>query len=600
MESDSVTSDYPLLPNPTESAKSWVSTRYIVVEDKRRCRYLNCNKEYAKGTSHMILKRHWSKAHDDMYAITIPRGANDSRCGGDSQNKSASKTKSSRLSSSTKRNLLAANKTSTPKKLLKGDKLQFEFKQVVKRLKEAISIHITLEMHTPKKGGKTYGIVTAHSLNESTTHQGKFVKSVVLDHKHLPYPSDPATIQEFLKNCINKFNCREKIISIASDGTDSVLSAVHEYDKRHRLTKNYNFSVVHVKCFPYFVHTNVNEVIRTQMVLIDNIRKIVNFINQHNFTMRPITQPDPNAPDGPGVEAMAITNETDTSTQGTDAKKEATGLKLPIDNKSSWDTTYNMIDTFFEQRGFIEPTLQYFQNTQELESVDINWDKLYGLIHLLKPFHQVIAGFAREDYTPVSVVAALIPHLMDHLSNKQWVFEDIAVAAHNFKLQLDQYRQQFQSDLTVIAGLMDSRIKDSFTSVEGKEEVLNILRKRVENYPSPPPLPRKFNDDDNVGFPHDSIFRSIFIEEDPDEILGYLRRERSYRETDPVWFWECHKHVYPSLYNLARSLICVQASSKPGERMFSAAENSERDGKPPIDNSVPKELIRSWAKYLEK
>jgi hypothetical protein len=594
MESDSVISDFPLVPNPAES-KSWVSTRFIVVEDcgiyKRRCRYLNCNKEYAKGTSHMILKRHWSKAHDDVYNVE-PRSKScaDGNGGADSDHRTSTKKRSNKLCTKPKRNLIA-NRNSTPKKLIKGNKLQFEFKQVVKRLKEALSIHLTLEMHTPKKGGKTYGIITAHSLNESSKH----VKSVLLDHRHLPYPSDHSTILEFLKNCINKFNCREKIISIASDGTDAVLNAVQEYDKRHRLSKNFNFSIIHIRCFPYFVHTNVNEVIRTQEVLIESIRKIVNFINQHNFTMRPIRQSDPNAPDGPGVEALTITNETDPNTQ-TDSKKESSGLKLPIDNRSSWDTIYHMIDTFSEQRGFIEPTLQYFQNTQELESVEIDWDKLYALIHLLRPFHQVISRCATEDYTPVSIIAALIPHLMDHLSNSQWIYEDIALAAHNFKLQLDLYRQQFQSDLTVIAGLLDARVKDSFTSNEGKEEVLNMLRKRVQDHRSPPPPPKKFD-----GFMRpDSIFRSIYVEPNPDEILAYMQREREPIDVDPISFWECYKYVYPSLYNLAKSLICVQASSVPSERMFSAAENVERDRKPQMDSSVPKELIRSWARYLEK
>lgn len=593
MESDSVVSEFPLVPNPAES-KSWVSTRYIVVEDhgiwKRRCRFLNCNKEYAKGTSHMILKRHWSKAHDDSYHV-VPR-SRPSNDGDDSddQRRSSPKKKSNKSCPMSKR-LISNNRGGTPKKLLKSDRLQFEFKQVVKRLREALSIHITLEMHTPKRGGKTYGIISAHSLNEST----KLVKSVLLDHRHLPYPSDPATIQEFLKNCINKFCCREKIISIASDGTDAVLSAIQDYDKRHRLTKNFNFSIVHIRCFPYFVHTNVNEIIRTQEVLVENVRKIVNFINQHNFTMRPIRQPDPDAPEGAGVEALAITNETDSNAQG-EVKKETSGLKLPIDNKSSWDTTYNMIDTFSGQRGFIEPTLQYFHSTQELESVDIDWDKLYALIHLLKPFYQVISKCSTEDYTPVSMIAALIPHLMDHLSNSQWLYEDISMAAHNFKLQLDIYRQQFQSDLTVISGLLDARVKDSFTSEEGKVEVLNILRKRIKDHPSPPPPPKRY--DGFMG--EDSIFRSIYVDSNPDEIAGYMERPRESFFVDPIVYWDCYRYVYPSLYTLAKSLFCVQASSVPGERMFSAAENSDRDKRPLHDSSVPKELIRSWVKYLEK
>lgn len=590
------------LPSADE-CKSWVAGRYVVLCDqgvwKRRCRFVDCGKEYARGTSHMILKRHWSKAHGDVFSVEPRRRLNESN-GGDQPTPKRQRSKSSGgdTSGPKKNKSQISMMGNSPMKKTLQEKLHAEFKLVIKRLREAISIHLTVELHVPKKSGKTYGIITAHSLNENFYGNNKPVRSVLLEHKHLPYPDDSTTVFEFIKSAVNKFSCREKIISIAANDTDVLGNAIEEYDKRHKLSKNHNFGAVHIRCFPYFVHVNVLQVFRSQRDLLDKIRKIINFINQNNFTMRPVTQADPNAPDGPGIEALAITNETEPPSgneTGAQVKKESTGLKLPTDNRSSWDTTYKMIDVFLEQRGFIEPTLQYFHNTQDLADVHIEWNRLFEVVLLLKPLYEVISKFAHDDYTPVSTIAALIPHLMDHFSDFQSVHNDVALAANRFKTQLDLYRQQFQSDLTVIAGLLDPRIKDSFTSVEGRQEVMHILRKRVEEHPPSPPPPKS----SASALKSNAFMRALFIEANPDEIARYMDSSREVAEADPANYWECHKYAYPSLYNLARSLLSVQASSVPGERMFAAAEMAAEDRRGQLDNSVSKELIRSWSKYLE-
>lgn len=591
----------------TPECKSWVASRFTVVEEagvfKRRCKYADCNKEYSRGTSHMILKRHWSRAHADIFSLS-PRSramlgnspgqvtpklppikkkksplkvSNSCPTGGTACGATRGKNGNQNISSNT---------PSSGNKLTNNDRNhQFDVKQVAKRLREATSIHLTFDIHTPKKGGKTFGIITAHSLSDSLD-----IRSVLLEYRHLPYPDDSTSIYEFLRSCITKFNCREKIISVASNGSDMVASAVQEFDKRYRLSKNFNFSTIHIKCFPQFVHLNVIDVLRSQESLINGIRKIVSFINNNNFTMRPLQQSNSQDPSD-GTPNGDVSN---TSVGNTESETRATGLKLPLDNRNSWNTTFNMIDTFLQQRGFIEPTLLYFQNTQDLTNIAIDWDRLFTLVQLLKPFYDVINKFATDNYTPVSSVAACIPHLMDHLSNSSWGYEDLAMAAHQFKMQLDTYRQFFQSDLTVIAGLLDPRIKDTFTSPEGKTDVINILRKRLGD----PSVPIKTTDGRH--YPESSLWSQVFRPHNYDEVLDYLESPREHGYTCSVAYWEAHKHVYPTLYGLARTLACVQATSVPSDRMFSAAENADRERKIQVESTNSKELMKSWAKYLEK
>lgn len=539
----------------------------------------------------MILKRHWARSHADPFSLSPRSKAELGEVSEDQlppgikpppmrKQKAPSTPRKSNISSPQFKKKSASSLSQS--KIAQSN--QFDYKAVAKRLKETPGIHLSFNIHTPKKGGQTLGIITAHTLNETS----RVVKSVLLEYKHLPYPNDSTAIYELLRSCITRFGCREKIISIASNGSECVTNAIQELDKRFKLSRNYYFSTVHIKCFPQFIHLNVNDVFRSQEQLIDSIRKVVNFINHNNFTMRPLNPDDPNAPEG--VEGgTVITNDTNAS--GT----KATGLKLPLDvNRLSWNSTYTMIDTFLNQRGFIEPTLSYFQNTQDLAHISIDWDKLYTLVQLIKPFYEIINGFMEDDYSPVSVVAALIPRLIDVLTNSTWGYEDLAEQANNIRMQLEEYRDEFQNDLTILASLLDPRIKDSFAPVEARGDIIQMLRDRIRDHPPLQPQPKDFV------LPENSIFRSLFVEEHPDEITRYFARERADRCTELGSYWECYKYSFPSFYNLAKTLVCVQASSVPADRMFAAAEHMEREKKGQIDSTVPKEINRSWASYLEK
>lgn len=570
--------------------KSWVASRFMLIEDasgsKRRCRFPNCTKEYSRGTSHMILKRHWSKLHADINSTTMRSVTNS--VGGFTTPKSTMRKKqmNSNDTSFSDTSLRGKSSQRDPVKHANNGKSPIDVKMVAKRLKEAVSIHLTIEIYTPKKGGKSYGIITAYSLSDSFE-----MKSVLLEYRHLPYPDDSAAMFEFLRSCISKFNIREKIVSLASN-SPTIADAVQEMDKRFKLSKNFNFNTTHIKCFAQFVHVNIQEILSSQERLIETVRKVVNFINTNNFAVRTLTPEQPNNPPRLAVENNS--NLTDNMAANSDTVGKTTGLRLPYDNRSSWNTTYTMIETFLDQRVFIEPTLLYFQNPQDMTNVTIDWDRLYPLVQLLKPFHEIINKFAVDNYTPVSLVAVSLPHLMEHLSSSSWAYDDLGMAAHSFKTQLETYQQYFQSDLTVIAGLLDPRVKDTFVTLEGREYAIDILRRRLET------STQNKSEFRTHQYSTESIWSRIFRSCNYDEVSDYLAQPREHGYSSNIAYWRAHKNVYPSLYYLAKALICVQATSVPNDRMFSAAENSDKEKKTPIESTNSKELMKSWAKYLEK
>lgn len=578
--------DASLMQNPV--TKSWVAARYSLVEEggafKRRCKFVNCRKEYSRGTSHMILKRHWAKQHSEQFITqtttegrtrTISTSCHPNSTINQNIDNNGKATKKKRIKPNDSQHL-SPLKCSNSNNKVTSDKIQaHDVKLVAKRLKEAPSIHLSFEIHGGKKGGKVFGIVAAHSFVEGD------LQTVLLEYRHLPYPNDTTAIVEFLRACISKFNIREKVVSIATSCSECVLGSVAELDKKLKLSKNFNFSTCHMRCFPQFVHLNMIEVLKTQDAMIEQIRQIVGMINASQYICIQHVQHEEN------VALPTDNGQSKTSDSG------QTNLKLLTDNKSYWNTTYDMMENFLQHQDVIEASVEWLRGStppqthqMDLQNFSFDWKKLFGLFQLLKPFQDIIKRFATDNYVPPSIVSALLQPLINHLS-RQWCSPDLDIAAHNLKMQLEMYRQTFLNDLTTIAAVLDPRIKLSFIPEEQRAEIPALLRSKFIS----PILPQDFE-------PPDSIFKDAFVEE-LEEVDSYLTNPREHKSTDIFSYWEAMKNSWPNLYALARVLLCIQVTSVANDRMFSAAENLDKERKVQMDSYEARELNKSWGKFLK-
>lgn len=66
--------------------------------------------------------------------------------------------------------------------------------------------------------------------------------------------------------------------------------------------------------------------------------------------------------------------------------------------------------------------------------------------------------------------------------------------------------------------------------------------------------------------------QDVDLQQDADEVTLYMsHRHVMNDERDLVGWWRTNSMVYPKLAKLARSVLCVPASSSSSERVFSAA-----------------------------
>ncbi|XP_069389205.1 E3 SUMO-protein ligase ZBED1-like [Paralichthys olivaceus] len=273
--------------------------------------------------------------------------------------------------------------------------------------------------------------------------------------------------------------------------------------------------------------------------------------------------------------------------------------KLILDVSTRWNSTYYMVERLLEQRWPVTATLSdpevtprgkhYFDLKPE------QWVLLEELVQGLGPFECATVFLSGQEYATASCLPQPVKGLQR--SKQQTQFETssgkafLAIAGKGISERWENLNtvSAERDNPLVLAAAIDPRFrKMKFISPEDGTRVQSAVEVETGIYDAPELEQKRRGNVPGAKSALDNLLQSdtdsLSDEEEEtqeDKKIQMVRREVQMffteapiaKKDDPLSWWRENEGRFPTLSNLARSLLCILATSTPAERIFSAAGN---------------------------
>lgn len=563
------------LPTPV---KGWVNEHFALKNVNGRmfrvCLAENCTKQYAPASSTNVFKNHWKKEHSTVVGLKKTRFLFHDQLHINRLVKAVialhwdyadvEKVEFRKLCESfcpTKR--VISRKTLSSIITRKREELT---EMVTQKLQNAPSVALTFDLWSARKGGRGFGCVTAHYMNTD----GELV-NFILAFERMIFPHDAEAIYEYLAKVIKDHKLEKKVVAITTDNASNNTKAMQILAENVELTpfRLENLSFIHYKCVAHIIDLGVRAAINDLQRTLKPVRDFVLAIKSSSNRREAFNS----------IQQELIED---------NLLQTNTPLELVEDVEHRWGSTYLMIKRAFVLRHAVD---QMIDQTAAMRSIGpIDWSVIDDVLTFLRKFHSTTAKLCTGADISISVVSRKVPGLINHCAQ----FEEsqnsaIKQAATSLRDKLTKYELEMYHPVVNMAHVLDPRFKTRKMSTNLAEDVRAQLTKLVEQTPKP----------DQSNQVEDSSSDESDLEPMNSELDSYLN-SRPLKNTIAVNWWRANAEQYPKLYEIARKILPVQATSVASERVFSIA--GEVDCRPRnklSDESVEAiVLFKSWLQFL--
>uniref|UniRef100_A0A182QDP1 BED-type domain-containing protein n=1 Tax=Anopheles farauti TaxID=69004 RepID=A0A182QDP1_9DIPT len=422
--------------------------------------------------------------------------------------------------------------------------------EVVKeRLATASSIALTCERWSSVEGTH-YVCLSGHFIDDQFKLCSNLLECVEVEDA----PSGKHTVAR-VRATIERYKLGEKVVAIVTDSPVDGMVAVNE------------LKMSHVTCFAHTLNLIVENAISDSIKgTVDEVRRIV----QHLISI-----PE-------GAETLRATQH----------RLYQTEVKLKLDTPASCNSTYDMLNRFLQNKISLLACLDMLGIHMSLGNV--HWDIIEQALTALRYFNSAANVISAERNVVISHVGLLSGVLLQktaNLSKNPLILDEVQFFVSLLTQGLQERLEDFlSSDLVAKAMLLDPRIK--------KLGFQNGLMNYREAYdaivldliPLQAPCTDELqsattgvaNEDVDVLFGDVLEAHVARRDETPrqaavDELERYLNMNNIELDKDPLVWWKLHHAKFPSLFALAKGILCIPGTTAPADRLFSKAGQRYRE-----------------------
>lgn len=232
-------------------------------------------------------------------------------------------------------------------------------------------------------------------------------------------------------------------------------------------------------------------------------------------------------------------------------------------------------------------------------------DLISNLINLLRPIVLITEKLCAESVPTMSSTFPIIMNLVNNILSKS-TEGPVMNMCINLKAEI-QNRFLNNSDLGVfmsLASLLDPRFKSlSFLARDQQQEAHSMLIERIAAFTTsvstiaPVAACSKTNDTLELLF-GPTLARSQETTSSPlIEFERYLAESSPSLDSDSLNWWRANANRFPSLASMARTYLCIPATSVPCERIFSEIGLVIRKNRSRLSPKIAEALIHLHHKY---
>ncbi|KAI5750503.1 hypothetical protein M8J76_016232 [Diaphorina citri] len=426
--------------------------------------------------------------------------------------------------------------------------------EVIQKLSEVSSVCLTTDSWT-SINTENFLAVTAHCvLNDELV-------GFLLDCVEYPERHTSVNLAGAIKAIAIEFGIEKKIVSVTTDNAPNIVGAIglNEW--------------AHIPCFAHSLNLVVQSSLKSNMQ--GTVTKIKNIVKHFKSS----------------THAMA-------KLRATISQMNLPELKLKQDVDTRWNSTFDMMDRFLKLKDAIISTMALL-NIQNIEPLTSNdWLLTSQAVNILDIFNEITIEVSAEKSPTLSKVILYYNAIIKTLNNQA---RDMSHDAESLNLVFtlkDEMSKRFRNlhPLAAESTLMDPRFKKvpfkhderGFNVASGriKTQIMKKIREKEtllsnENSvaststtscttPSPNVHKQKIWDD------FDSEIKRMTAQSNPQsasivQLDKYIQEVNQPRAGNPLVWWKERKHIYPELYDIAMSRLCIPGTSVPCERIFSKA-----------------------------